>query len=48
MVNVRHRVCQFEKCGTEAKYNYPGEQQVILQSQHDIEGFLEFWACHLY
>lgn len=28
MVNVRHRVCQYEGCGTEAKYNHPGEQQV--------------------
>ena len=30
MVNVRHRVCQHEGCGTEGTYNRPGQQQVPL------------------
>lgn len=37
MVNVRHRVCQHEGCGTEAKYNLPGEQHGAYCGQHKLK-----------
>ena len=31
------RVCQYEGCGTEAKYNLPGEQHGAYCGQHKLK-----------